>query len=495
MTELNPFVKYGSLIVISVLNYFLWQSIAKQWSSYTPCKTFKVDKYNVNEGHDAVHCETQGYTCDLRISQHLPKLRPIMTKGLVSYKADSLINIRYPEWTILIQPHDSTGCERIVNPHITRKKQFACLAVVTVESDATYNLLRYEVNRVANSTSNTTVVESLPPILPPKKKSKKAKPAVSLAPTVTVDAYNSTGLFENVANENGRIKLRKKMTQFLGELPNLETHLQSLLSERGLAPGDDVVVMVVNTGEIDLLANFVCSCAVHNISVHNVVVFAGSADIVPVIESFGLVGVFHEQSFAKVSKNANYEYLDPIFIDMMWYKSFSVWLLLKMRFNVLFQDVDVIWFRSPFQFFRDVANEYQPRSVTEQMNLQATDSTSQSGNSLNHLGEQIMSSLKQHTHDLLSFNAQAALSASRSGEVGISDHRHIPAPDAYLSDDGQRSLRYAPFYANSGYYYLVANVRTEYFAWTILCAFDLLHITGRVICFLLKFSVYVCYLC
>jgi hypothetical protein len=41
------------------------------------------------------------------------------------------------------------------------------------------------------------------------------------------------------------------------------------------------------------------------------------------------------------------------------------------------------------------------------------------------------------------------------------------------------SLRYAPFYANSGYYYLIANAKTEYFAWTILTSFDLLHITGR----------------
>ena len=54
----------------------------------------------------------------------------------------------------------------------------------------------------------------------------------------------------------------------------------------------------------------------------------------------------------------------------------------------------------------------------------------------------------------------------------------LPQADAYLSDDGQRSLRYTPFFANSGFYYLVSNVRTVYFTWTILSAFDLLHITG-----------------
>ena len=54
----------------------------------------------------------------------------------------------------------------------------------------------------------------------------------------------------------------------------------------------------------------------------------------------------------------------------------------------------------------------------------------------------------------------------------------LPPADAYLSDDGQRSLRYTPFFANSGFYYLVANPRTEYYDWPVLTSFDLLHITG-----------------
>ena len=32
------------------------------------------------------------------------RLRPLLTKGLINYKADSLINIRYPEWSLLLQP-------------------------------------------------------------------------------------------------------------------------------------------------------------------------------------------------------------------------------------------------------------------------------------------------------------------------------------------------------------------------------------------------------
>lgn len=49
-----------------------------------------------------------------------------------------------------------------------------------------------------------------------------------------------------------------------------------LLSERSIEEGSDLTVMVVNEGEIDLYLNFACSCHVHDISMNNVIVFAGS---------------------------------------------------------------------------------------------------------------------------------------------------------------------------------------------------------------------------
>ena len=50
--------------------------------------------------------------------------------------------------------------------------------------------------------------------------------------------------------------------------------------------------------------------------------------------------------------------------------------------------------------------------------------------------------------------------------------------DAIFTDDGQRGIRYTPFFSNSGLYYLVSSQRTEYFAWTVMSLFDLLQRTG-----------------
>ena len=92
-----------------------------------------------------------------------------------------------------------------------------------------------------------------------------------------------------------------------------------------------------------------------------------------------------------------------------------------MGFHVLFQDADLVWFREPFGYFTQYMND--------------TKSLIESGRSESY-------------------------------------------PDAFFSDDGARSARYAPFFANSGFYLLRANQRTLYFAWSILSAFDALHQGG-----------------
>ncbi len=224
----------------------------------------------------------------------------------------------------------------------------------------------------------------------------------------------------------------------------------------------------------------------------NVLVFSGSDDVLPLIESLGAMALYHEASFADVSRNASYEYLDRIFIDMMWYKSFSVWLLLKMQYNVLFQDVDLVWYRDPVHYFRTASelpvldDAYSSETPTPyQLGIGAISTTLKDNLlSLAHSGAQHIPIFGRHgggagahPQQLQHHHSRNVISTVEADSWGHSLNA-LPQADAYLSDDGQRSLRYTPFFANSGFYYLVANPRTEYFAWTILTAFDLLHITG-----------------
>ena len=50
--------------------------------------------------------------------------------------------------------------------------------------------------------------------------------------------------------------------------------------------------------------------------------------------------------------------------------------------------------------------------------------------------------------------------------------------EAFFSDDGQRSLRYSPFFANSGFYYMIGGPKSAYLAWSIMTAFDAVQVLG-----------------
>ncbi len=141
-------------------------------------------------------------------------------------------------------------------------------------------------------------------------------------------------------------------------------------------------------------------------------------ETIPLIEATGASAIYHT-GFASVSKSASVDYLDRVFVDMMWYKAFSVYLILRLKINILFQDVDLVWFREPMEYFHRVIEENRARSE-------------QTGSYM----------------------------------------------EAFFSDDGQRSMRYTPFFANSGFYYFLASPRTEAYTWSIVAAMADIQVLG-----------------
>jgi len=93
-------------------------------------------------------------------------------------------------------------------------------------------------------------------------------------------------------------------------------------------------------------------------------------------------------------------------------------MILRAGFNVLFQDVDIVWFKDPFPYFKELIEE--------------------------------------------------SVELSAKGEC----------IDGFFSDDGQRGLRYSPFFANSGFYYLLSSWKSINLAWSIMTAFDTLATSG-----------------
>ena len=401
-------------------------------------------------------------------------MRALPSATFTSYRHEYLAPLRYPETTLILNPYPKTQCKSYANPHASFKR--VCFGLVWVaNATSSYNMLRYDykvqnieetirkakeeeeeknawtilpdsltgIARRLEAEDTTEVNTGMIGVQPQSwyntnedaegneqsisSKSLKRAPHIHKKGSKTTppprarnigipipDTPYPIGFFEKVGSINGRRSLSQKMAPLFANLLTVENMLLKKLNMKGFVNGDSIVVMVVNAGEIDLFTNFICSCHRHNISTKNTLVFTGSADITDTIEAFGSMSIY-DKSFAPVSSDASLFYLDSIFADMMWYKAFSVWLLLKNRYNVLFQDVDIVWMQNPLKYIEDAILKTEPKDSY---------------------------------------------------------------PDGFFSDDGQRTLRYSPFYANSGFYYLVANERTEYFAWSIMTAYDSIKLSA-----------------
>lgn len=312
--------------------------------------------------------------------------------------------------TMVFQP-DETPCQSFKHEFLP-SHGYTCMAVVYIkDTNAAYNIVRFDddidFHGIKISNPDPSQID---------KYSAREQ-------HIQLNDHNKgklwpAGYFRKVPKDRGRARTKEKLGPFLNNFDPIVTQLDDKLATHNLKKGDDAVVMVVNEGEIDLFLNFACSCKLHNISLNNVIVFAGSSEILPLIHATGAIGLFHT-GYASVSKKPSVDYLDRVFVDMMWFKAFSIYLVLRRGINILFQDIDLVWFKDPMPYFHKFRADNKNKSDVT--------------------GSYI---------------------------------------EAFFTDDGQRSMRYTPFYANSGFYYFTASERSEYFAWSIMIAFDAIQVLG-----------------
>ncbi|CAB9514754.1 Nucleotide-diphospho-sugar transferase [Seminavis robusta] len=191
-------------------------------------------------------------------------------------------------------------------------------------------------------------------------------------------------------------------------LDTLESVLNELkpIAER-VAKQNTIIVMVCNHGQSELLMNFVCAAKSRNLDISTVLVFATDMETQELAEGLGLAVFYDKTNYASAPKNAARSYGDRAFTAMMMAKVYCVQMVAFLGYDVLFQDVDMVWFKDPLKYFHD---ENSP----------------------------------SHGFDI------------------------------YFQDDGSRGIFWAPFSANTGFYYVRANDRTRNFFNALLMAGDLI---------------------
>jgi Nucleotide-diphospho-sugar transferase len=178
---------------------------------------------------------------------------------------------------------------------------------------------------------------------------------------------------------------------------SLERILQELspIAEK-VARKNAIIVMVCNFGQSDLLLNSICGARRRGLDTSSILVFATDEETRDRMHAMGVAVYYDEILFDKLPQKAARRYADATFRALMLAKVWCVHLVNQLGYDVLFQDVDVVWFKDPLDYFEKMEGP------------------------------------------MVEF-------------------------DFYFQDDGNHALFYAPYSANTGFYYVRNNAKTIHF--------------------------------
>ena len=196
---------------------------------------------------------------------------------------------------------------------------------------------------------------------------------------------------------------QEKLFTYLTEAKNIKARLKSILERMGQKT---VIVLTSNHGQSELLMNFACSARARGFDLKNVLIFPTDHETKLLSEGLGLTTFYEETIMASVPKKEAKFYGDSVFTSVMFAKVVCVQLVNELGYDLLFQDVDVVWYKDPLTYFHDTT---------------------------------------------------------------------LPQFDLYFQDDGSRQERYAPYSANTGFYYVRSNDKTRHFFRHLLYSADLIE--------------------
>lgn len=168
---------------------------------------------------------------------------------------------------------------------------------------------------------------------------------------------------QRMPTERTRTRARHLAVRLLSKLADVEAKLEPILAEaaKHTEPAyaetsnskGAVLVMCINSGNFDLLLNFVLSAqCLANLDVRNLVVFAAD-ELADRALKAARITTFRHDALGDFSGEAARNYGDHQFVEMMWLKITCVFLVNHLGYDALFQDADLVWWRSPWPYFAD----------------------------------------------------------------------------------------------------------------------------------------------
>jgi len=209
----------------------------------------------------------------------------------------------------------------------------------------------------------------------------------------------------------------KYLNSITGALDELRPIAKSVASNNS---HNTIVVMVCNYGHSEMLMNFVCNAHAKGEetrdALKSILIFATDTETHKLAQGLGLSSFYNQEVFGDVPAQAAEEYGDSRYSQIMMAKIYCVHLISQLGYDLLFQDVDIVWYKNPIPFFH---NESRDENNFSSMDW-----------------------------------------------------------DMIFQDDGARNLFFAPYSANTGFYFVRSNIKTQYFFNQMLMMGDMILSTG-----------------
>uniref|UniRef100_A0A7S4AKP5 Nucleotide-diphospho-sugar transferase domain-containing protein n=1 Tax=Pseudo-nitzschia australis TaxID=44445 RepID=A0A7S4AKP5_9STRA len=130
----------------------------------------------------------------------------------------------------------------------------------------------------------------------------------------------------------------------------VEKHKKDKGISKVMKKSKTVVVMVCNKGQAHLFHNFVCNARARGLDLSRIIMFATDMYTAKLSQDLGISVFYDEAIFGKMPERAARAYGDRTFSQMMMAKVYCVHLIISLGYDVLFQDVDVVWHENPLEY-------------------------------------------------------------------------------------------------------------------------------------------------
>jgi hypothetical protein len=104
--------------------------------------------------------------------------------------------------------------------------------------------------------------------------------------------------------------------------------------------------------------NFACSARTRGFDLSQVLVFATDLKTKALAEGLGLTAFYDETNYADIPEMAAQVYADRTFSRVMLAKVYCVHMISALGYGLLFQDVDVVWYRHPLEYFANTNKDF-----------------------------------------------------------------------------------------------------------------------------------------